>query len=72
MNPVHVLNAHALSVRWVPGTSNRLILSSQQAEKEIPLQRFEAVCGKKATHDLYLVGRVTLDLPRTQMEQLGI
>ncbi|GEM44457.1 hypothetical protein [Deinococcus cellulosilyticus] len=64
--------AHALNVRWVPGTSNRLILSCQQLEKEVPLQKFEAVCGKQATFDLYLVGRVTLDLPRSQMDQLGV
>ncbi|GGJ27981.1 hypothetical protein [Deinococcus roseus] len=61
-----------LNVRWVPGTSNRLIVTHQESEKEVPLQKFEDVCGRQATFPLYLQGKTTLDLPRKQLEQLGI
>ena len=59
-----------LSVRWVPGTSNKLILHTLKGEYQISLERFEQVLGRRATFDLYLTGKTTLELPEKSFHGL--
>ncbi|GGJ28612.1 hypothetical protein [Deinococcus roseus] len=59
-----------LSARWVPGTSNKLILHTPLGEYQISLDRFEQVFGRKATFALYLTGKTTLELPETSLHGL--
>ena len=58
------------SARWVPGTSNRLYVETPEGRSEISLERFEQVCGRQATHDLYLRGTITVELPENLMRNL--
>lgn len=66
------MHPFSLQVRWVPGTSNRLIVRNQSTEKEVFLHTFEDVCGKEATFDLYLQGKTTLQLSGKEMKRLGV
>ncbi|WP_034334934.1 hypothetical protein [Deinococcus misasensis] len=58
------------SARWVPGTSNRLFVETPEGSSEVSLERFVEVCGRQATHDLYLRGTITVELPENLIRTL--
>ncbi|GGJ19239.1 hypothetical protein [Deinococcus roseus] len=58
------------SARWVPGTSNRLYIDTPEGQSVVSLERFEQICGRQATHDLYLRGAITVEIPENMLRNL--
>ncbi len=50
-----------LSARWVPGTTDRIVVRSPHGELIWHLHPFEVMFGKDAVASLYLTGRARME-----------
>ena len=50
-----------LTARWVPGSTDRILVRSPHGELEWHLHPFEAIFGKAAVASLYLTGRARME-----------
>jgi hypothetical protein len=68
--PVPAVSTAQIQCRWVPGTMDRISISSSveldaqlvaELNAELSVQEFQVLAGRQPTERLYLSGKVTLE-----------
>ncbi len=55
---------------WVPGTLNRVRIQGPSGPFEITMERAERVLGRGKLHDLYLKGKMVLNVGEEDIRNL--